>query len=168
MTPEEAAQEGLSVSACPYRPGSPEGRDWTRRWTELAAASMGARGQFGATPEQKSAVGLSTVPTRFGVGHFDHVHEIWGGPSPASDYRPSSLASYIQGLIDALFASPPINAPRGGIKWVIPPSWGVDTSVPSVEEMKAEALARKRRPFVCRRHGKQAGAFCRMCERGRR
>jgi len=56
-----AACDGDPVSACPYRPGTPEHGEWVREWNMIEASR-----REGASPETKAALGLAPSP-EFGM-----------------------------------------------------------------------------------------------------
>jgi hypothetical protein len=108
-------------------------------------------GQIGATVEAKAAAGVASTPTRLGAGFADQVHPLWAGRrigSATLDRFAESMREAGQAIVDGLAAA------VGRLADALAPITAAQLPEPELTPM-ARALARKRRPFTCHRHGVQ-------------
>jgi hypothetical protein len=152
-------------------------------WTHQRAS----RG-VGATVADKEAAGLAAVDTVHGAGYADPgVHELWrpdfasfaANAGKVSDAfarlnitigvdtkmvvrQLDQFSHHLNGWVGWQPAPGPGRAKRRTKK----PDPAMAVALADLPP-KERALARKRRPFICPRHGTQPGGFCRTCQRTR-
>jgi hypothetical protein len=185
-----AGSAGLPLSACPWKPGTAEARRWTTAWIDATYDRRAEAGDVGATADDKTAAGLLPVETEKGLGYCDpRVHEMWrpnlGGFAGVSFTAPATGSYDLRLNLDPLLSSMTVTVPPEYVERLmqalglaidqaadilrsVMPIVDAYMADPEPTDPKARALARKRRPFVCHRHGQQPGGFCRTCQRGAR
>lgn len=86
----EAGQVGEPVSACPFKPGTPEHNEWSADWTQGAAQLRRSTGAFGTPMADKVTAGLPETATLQGRGYLDDIAEAW---------KPDLSGAAYQGLV---------------------------------------------------------------------
>lgn len=165
LTPQQAAVAGLGVSACPYKPGTPEANAWARQWVTATNLRLSLAGGFGATPRNKTDAGLPALPTRRGAV-FDRAAFTTTWTPPSITLNAAMVANLNEAVrrfgchmatlyetIQPVVADLARYAAAAGFE------------PPDTRDPKTRALDRKRRPTVCHRHGATPGGFCRACTR---
>lgn len=81
-----AAGNREPLSACPYAPGSDEGKEWIQSWTALMQFVKHADGEMGTTAADRFAAGLPADSERVrGAGYGeDEFGEEWKVPEPTA------------------------------------------------------------------------------------
>lgn len=162
-----AALEGVPLSACPYKPSTPEGAAWCRGWVTGEADERTDSDRFGVSEADKTAVGLPPVDSVRGKGFSDDIHEMWRPkPAPALSGLLAEAERQAGVLLDAAASLIVTITDSAGVV-ALARACGVDLGEPPADP-KARALARKAKPSVCPRHGPIPGGLCRPCQRGAR